>query len=272
MIRFGRLFSGDPLAVNVPEDLYKETLNERDFKKGVNKKAERVLIIQGSPRAKEGATGIMLQALVSGLEDHVATIDVHYLSNMNIKPCTGCYCCWKHTDGVCIHKDDMSELLPRIPSYDLLVIAVPLYADSIPGTLKTFFDRYIPLLHPYIFNKNGRCRHPSRHAKFPNIVLLSVCGFYELDNFNNLVRWFRDSAENSHMPLAATLLRPHAHVLLGDITFAATDRVLKATRLAGNELALTGRVTRKTQKEVSINIVSRAIFLAVAKSWWETGK
>jgi multimeric flavodoxin WrbA/putative sterol carrier protein len=269
MMRFGSLFSGDPVADSVPANLYKETSNERDFKRGITSKAEKVLVIQASPRGKEGATEILLRELIGGLEESGSVVDVEYLATTEIKPCTGCYTCWSITDGVCIHKDNMSTLMPRIPSYDLLVLAAPLYCDSVPGKLKSFSDRLIPLSHPFIFNKNGRCRHPSRHAKLPNAVLLSVCGFYELENFNSLVKLLQDNTGNSHMPLVATLLRPHSHVLLGDMKFKSIDRVLAATRKAGRELAETGRVSRKTQREVSKPLTTRALFLAVAKNWWE---
>jgi putative sterol carrier protein/FMN-dependent NADH-azoreductase len=268
MMRFGGLFSGDPKAADVPDFLFKETSNERDFKRGVKRKTEKVLVIQASPRNRAGATEIMLKELVAGLEGAGASVDSVYLAEADIKNCTGCYTCWKHTDGVCVHQDAMSVLLPRIPEYDLLVLATPLYTDSIPGKLKSFHDRCIPLFHPYIFNKAGRCRHPSRYAKLPNTVLLSVCGFYEVENFDNLVRWLEDEAENSHMPLVGALLRPHAHILFGDLRFAAIDRVLEAARQAGRELAETGRVSGKTQAAVSKPLVPRPIFMAAGKNWW----
>src|ERR1039457_229808 len=127
MIRFGSLFGGDSVADSVPDHLYKETVNERDFKRGLKSKAEKVLVIQASPRAKQGVTEIMLKELVSGLEECGSAVDVEYTATTEIKPCTGCYSCWKETDGSCVHKDGMSKLLTRIPSYDLMVLATPLY-------------------------------------------------------------------------------------------------------------------------------------------------
>ena len=268
MMRFGGLFSGDPVAADVPDSLFKETINERDYNSGVKRKPEKVLVIQASPRSRAGATELLLRELVTGLEEAGSSVDTEYLAEADINNCTGCYTCWKYTDGVCVHKDDMSALLPRIPEYDLLVLAAPLYTDSIPGKLKSFFDRCIPLFHPYIFNKAGRCRHPSRHERLPNTVLLSVCGFYEVENFSNLVSWLEEGAKNSHMPLVSTLLRPHAHVLFSDLRFESIDRVLSATRQAGRELAETGWITKKTQAAVSIPLVPRPIFLAAGKNWW----
>lgn len=269
MLRFGGLFSGDPIADEVPAGLYAETENEAEVKAGVKKRVGRVLLIQASPRKKVGATETLAGELVAGLEESGAWVDTIYLSDKDIRQCTGCYTCWHKTEGVCVFNDDMAAILPTIPQYDLLVLATPLYTDAVPGKLKTFFDRCIPLAHPYIFNKSGRCRHPSRFPRLPNMALLSVCGFYETSNFDGLVRWCHDMAENGHMPLVAAMLRPHAHSLLGKTRFAALDSILAATRQAGRELATTGAVCQKTLAAISQPVVPRPIFMAAGKKWWE---
>jgi len=270
MLRFSRLFSGDSEATSVPEGLYAETENERNFSQGKWHKAERVLILQGSPQGKNGTTEIMVQHFRNGLARAGVTADVLYLRELDIKPCAGCFACWKNeATGECVINDDMRDLLARIPSYDLLVLATPLYVDIIPGPLKKLLDRTIPLAHPFIFNKQGRCRHPSRHSRMPDLALLAVCGFYEVDNFDILVKWLKAAGQNAHMPLRAALLRPHAHALKGKSRFAAIDQSLQAVEEAASQLVTSGKVSKKLLKAVSEPVMPKPMFLAAARNWWK---
>jgi len=270
MLRFNRLFSGDSQADTVPDGLYAETENERDFRQGKWRKAERVLILQASPQGSKGTTEVMVRHFQAGLAKAGVTADVLYLLELDIKPCAGCFACWKNeATGECVIKDDMRDLLPRIPYYDLLVLATPLYVDIVPGPLKNLLDRFIPLAHPFIFNKHGRCRHPSRHSKMPNLALLAVCGFYEAENFDVLVKWLEAAGQNSHMPLLASLLRPHAHALTGKSRFAAIDRSMQAVEEAACTLATCGKVPKKLLKAVSEPVLPRPMFMAAARNWWK---
>lgn len=268
-MKFGRLFCGDPVALEVPEGAFGETENEAEFRKGVTRPARRVLAVQGAPRGRTGATERMFVPLVDGMRGGGAEVDSIHLADLDIKPCRGCYACWQQSDGVCVIRDDMDGIISRFPGYDLVLYAVPLYADSVPGLFKNYRDRHLPLLHPYIFSKDGHCRHPSRHRRMPNIALAALCGFYEMDNFKPLVDWLEASAKNCHMPLVATLLRPHAMVMLSRSEYAATTRIYVALREAGRQLAATGRVAEKTARAVAEPIVSRGHFMAGGKHWWQ---
>lgn len=268
MLKFNSYFSGDPVADGVPDGLYAETENEAEIRKNVWRQPKRVLGIQASPRGKNGATEVCYDLFASGLRKAGAIVDTIYLSDQNIKACTGCYGCWKVTEGKCSQKDDMERILGEIPSYDLMVIAAPLYVDSMPGTLKNFLDRTIPLGHPYIFNKKGRCRHPSRFPKMPNLALISVCGFYELENFVPLVKQIEAASHNMHMPLVATLLRPHAMLLCEDIPIGPIEQMKQSIVDAATELTMTGGVSKRTLKGVSMPLTSRSRFLEATKSWW----
>lgn len=270
MLRFSRLFSGDSQADTVPDGLYAETQNEADHRMGRWTRPEKVLILQASPQGSKGTTEVMLRHFQAGLAKAGITSDVLYLRELDIKPCAGCFACWKNeATGECVIKDDMRDLLPRIPSYDLLVLATPLYVDIVPGPLKNLLDRTIPLAHPFIFNKNGRCRHPSRHSKMPNLALLATCGFYETEHFDILVKWLEAAGKNAHMPLLAALLRPHAHALTGKSRFAAIDRSMQAVEEAACTLVTCGKVPKKLLKAVSEPVLPKPMFMAAARNWWK---
>ncbi len=268
MLRFNSLFSGDKEGTAVPPGLYGETTNEADHRQGVWRRPQRVLGIQASPRGRGGATEKIYAPFASGLSAAGATVDTVYLAESKIHHCRGCYACWKKLDGHCAIKDDMAQLLTSIPTYDLLVLAVPLYVDSVPGILKDFFDRLIPLNHPYIFNKQGRCRHPSRHQRLPNLVLLSGCGFYEETNFAPLLTQVEAASRNMHMPLLATLLRPHCMTMATETPLPGVEQVTAALAAAGEELIRTGRVARKLRDAIARPLVKRSHYLAAVKKWW----
>lgn len=269
LIKFGRLFSGDPESTDVPEGLYSETDNEKEWRQGIKKPVSTVLAIQASPRGKAGATEKMFGPIVEGLKLGGATVTEIYITDVDIKPCTGCYSCWQQTDGVCVLNDDMANILSLIPTCDLVLFVAPVYTGTVPGKLKNFFDRQLPLLHPYIFNKNGKTLHPSRNKRMPNMALVSLCGYYEMESFDALLKWAETEASNSHMPLIAKLLRPHCMTLLGESQFANIGEVYSALRDAGRQLAIKGEVAKSTVKAISEPIVPRNMFLAGAKVWWK---
>jgi multimeric flavodoxin WrbA len=272
MLRFNRLFSGDPDGTEVPAGLYGETENERERRMGIWRQPRRVLAIQASPRGRGGATEKVFAPLISGIQATGAAVAMLYLAEQDIRPCSGCFACWKVTDGRCVIEDDMADVLARVPDYDLLVIALPLYVDGVPGILKNFLDRSIPLVHPYIFSRDGRCRHPSRYPRMPNLALAAVCGFYETENFAPLLTHFESVARNTHMPLVTALLRPHAMLMVEDVPVGPVARVEQALHAAGIELVTRGTVSRKLTKAVAQPLTSRGRFLAGVKHWWREGE
>ena len=272
MLRFNSLFSGDKEGTAVPTGLYGETTNEADHRQGVWHRPQRILGIQASPRARGGATEKIYAPFASGLSAAGATVDTVYLAERKIQHCRGCYACWKKLDGHCAINDDMAQMLTDIPTYDLIVLAMPLYVDSVPGILKNFLDRSIPLNHPYIFNKKGRCRHPSRHQRLPNLVLLSGCGFYEEANFAPLQAQIEAASHNMHMPLLATLLRPHCMLMNDETYLPGVEQVTSALAAAGEELIKTGQVAGKLRKAIARPLIKRGHYLAAVKEWWQEDK
>jgi multimeric flavodoxin WrbA len=101
-----------------------------------------VLIIHASPRRK-GVTSTLLsefQAAISPTHD-VQTVRIQDLS---IKPCIGCMKC--RPDKPCIlPQDDAQALAEKVRWADFIVIGCPVYWGNMPGTLKLFFDRNVPL-------------------------------------------------------------------------------------------------------------------------------
>jgi len=101
-----------------------------------------VLIINASPRRK-GVTTALLSEVEAAIDSahEIETVRIH---DLNMKPCIGCLKC--RPDQLCIlPRDDAHVLAEKVRWSDFIIIGCPNYWGNMPGTLKLFFDRNVPL-------------------------------------------------------------------------------------------------------------------------------
>jgi multimeric flavodoxin WrbA len=144
----------------------------------------RVTAINGSPRGAGSNTAIMIRALLDGFASNGDLVENVMLSGKHIEFCSGCYTCWSRTPGVCVHDDDMKEVIQRIRGAQVLIIGSPLYFNNVSGTLKVFFDR-LTAAGGSPHEKNAAAA--SRAA--PAYVMVSNCGFAVRDQFDIVSLW-----------------------------------------------------------------------------------
>jgi multimeric flavodoxin WrbA len=226
----------------------------------------KVVVINGSPLGEKGNTALILSPFIEGMKAAGAEVSVFLTGAMTVNPCRGEYNCWFRTPGRCFQEDDMQPLLAKLLDADVLVLGTPLYVDGMTGPLKMVVDRMIPLGDPKIEFREDHCRHPGRGAvKDRKMVLVSNCGFWELDNFDALVSHAQAIARNLNMAFAGALLRPHGpaframlklHAPVTDVTDAARD--------AGRQLVETGSIAPETQDTVSRPLLPRDQYVAIA--------
>jgi len=71
-------------------------------------------------------------------------IETVRISVLEMKPCNGCMKC--RPDQTCIlPRDDAHVLAEKVRWSDFIIIGCPVYWGNMPGTLKLFFDRNVPL-------------------------------------------------------------------------------------------------------------------------------
>ncbi|MHB0997620.1 MAG: flavodoxin family protein [Armatimonadota bacterium] len=203
-----------------------------------------ILVINGSPRGADGNTEVLIRAFIEGAAKTDDTVETVYLNNRRIEHCTGCFTCWSKTPGVCIHKDDMPELLEKLRHSDIIVFGSPLYIYNFTGIMKDFADRLITLAQPFIEIKDGICTHPGRYPDFkPKAgVLISNSGFPEQSHFTGIKEVFRQSFSGGSAICCAggVLLKiPGIHDSL--------NWYLDAVRKAGSEIAQDGFIHTDTQ-------------------------
>ncbi|MFX0108569.1 MAG: flavodoxin family protein [Candidatus Hodarchaeota archaeon] len=219
----------------------------------------KVLVINGSPRGNRGATAGVLKPFIEGMESAVADVELIILQRLKINPCRGCFDCWWKTPGVCVQKDDMKDMLPKIADADLVVYATPVYVDGMTGPMKIFLDRSIPLLEGKWELRDNHCRHPLREGTKPSkIALVSVSGFTELDNFDPLVTHMKAASLNMGREFVGAVLRPCAWVIPeGEKRGASFEDIGEALRDAGNQLVSSGKMSQETLNKISRDVVPR---------------
>jgi len=231
----------------------------------------KVLAFNSSPNMEKGGTSLVLTPFLDGMKRAGAEVDLFFVRKLDIKPCLGDFACWLKTPGQCVHKDDMQMLYPRLAASDILVLATPVYVDGMTGTMKMLIDRFVPLGQPFIEIRDGHCRHPSRRDSGPGkVVLVSVCGFTEMDNFDPLLMHVRAICKNMDCEFAGALLRPYAAVLPHFKEMGIhVDDIFEAARNAGHQLVRDGKMASETLATVSREVVPQETYVQGANAHFQ---
>lgn len=102
---------------------------------------KHVLIISASPR-KNGNSDILCDRFAQGAEEKGHKTEKLFLASKNIGYCMGCGVC--NSTHQCVQMDDTAEILDKMVSADVIVLATPVYFYSMAGQMKTFIDRTVP--------------------------------------------------------------------------------------------------------------------------------
>lgn len=112
----------------------------------------KIVIINGSPR-KTGATAGILHAFESELTAMGADVVFLNVSELDIKPCTGCMGCYK--TGKCCIKDDGDRISELIAGANGIIMGTPTYASNVSGQLKVLIDRGHFVIEQLLYGKYG---------------------------------------------------------------------------------------------------------------------
>jgi multimeric flavodoxin WrbA len=103
-----------------------------------------VLAVVGSPR-KGGNCDILCDRVLAGARSAGARVEKYYLYDMDLRPCRHCDGCRNPERGVCVIRDEMRPMYPKLKGCDGLVLASPIYWMMVSGPTKIFLDRWYPL-------------------------------------------------------------------------------------------------------------------------------
>jgi len=114
----------------------------------------KLLILNASPRKKGNSDVLSAIALKEAMRAEVASAEIIRLRDYHIEQCTGCMRC-VFNDKRCPLDDDFYTWYDKMATADALFLAAPTYVTTIPGSLKTLFDRYlcIPPLYQKLYGR-----------------------------------------------------------------------------------------------------------------------
>jgi len=218
-----------------------------------------------------GNTALILNPFLEGMKEVGAEVELFYTRKLKINPCRGDFICWLKTPGECWQKDDMQMLYPKLREAEIYVFGTPVYVDGISGPMKNLLDRMIPGAQPFFELRDGHCRHLLREEpKYGKVVLVSNCGFWEMDNFDPLLVHTKAFCRNAAMEFAGALLRPHGEALRPMMKLGISlDDVFDAAREAGRQLVKDGRMSTQTLNIVSRELVPLEAYVQVANEMFQ---
>jgi len=232
----------------------------------------KITIFNGSPRAENGNTHVMVRAFMKGARKGGAEVENVFLAKKEINPCRGCFSCWLKTPGECVIKDDMAELLKKFAGSDIVVFATPLYVDNVTGIMKNFMDRLIPGGDPH-FEKDegGECAHLMRFEKRVKLVVISNCGFPEQSHFQVLELLFKRVARNMRTEVIGEIYRGGGAILKDAplILKPVISKYKKLLQKAGKEIVENQRLSKETRLKLEKPFMSDDRYIAGANEYFD---
>jgi len=104
----------------------------------------KILALVGSPR-KGGNTDVLTEQILKGSKTKGHSSEKLYLYRYKISPCVDCRSC-KKDELVCVLKDDMQGIYPKMEEADVVIFGTPLYWWGPSGPMKLLMDRMRPFV------------------------------------------------------------------------------------------------------------------------------
>ena len=168
----------------------------------------------------------------------------HYVTDLDIKGCTGCFTCWTKTPGKCIHSDDMEWIIPEILESDIIVHATPIYNKNITHYLQRLKERQLPMVLPWMVEQGETTRHPHRYQGIPTkAVLIAVAGFPDHQAFD-IVKDLYPNALHILLPSSQILYSPEGSKHIKRFTYAVSE--------SARQLVTHGTVDKNIRKRLVV--------------------
>jgi multimeric flavodoxin WrbA len=191
-------------------------------------------------------------------------------AKLDIKPCLGCFGCWKNTPGKCVINDDMSGILNQIIGADVIIWSFPPYYFSVPSGLKALIDRQLPLNLPFMSEESVFGAHAQRYdLPRKRVAAISTCGFWTAaGNYDGVAAMFDRMYGKDNW---SKIFCGQGELFRVPELSARTDLYLKAVRRTGAEFAK-GGITQKTQAGLAEPLYERKVFEQMADASWGAAK
>lgn len=103
---------------------------------------KKILVLSSSPR-RGGNSDVLSDQFIRGAKESGHEVEKVFLKDKTINYCIGCNVC-QENGGVCVQKDDMTEIGDKMIAADVIVMATPVYFYTMCAQMKTLIDRTCP--------------------------------------------------------------------------------------------------------------------------------
>jgi multimeric flavodoxin WrbA len=115
-------------------------LNERaDQYQGADEMNKKIVVFSSSPR-RGGNSDQLCDQFIMGAQKAGHEAEKIFLKDKKINYCLGCGACLGGKKG-CSQKDDMADVLSKMITADVIMMATPVYFYTMCGQMKTLIDR-----------------------------------------------------------------------------------------------------------------------------------
>ncbi|MEA4858583.1 NAD(P)H-dependent oxidoreductase [Solidesulfovibrio sp.] len=187
----------------------------------------KVVFLHGSPRRRGNTRALATLAMAELAKRGIAADEIDVPGLAYTHPgCIACFKCQQSPGYGCHVGDGLAEAVARLPGYDALVMATPVYWFSAPAQMKMLIDRMFSLIK---FGPGDAIASPLRGKV---LALFATGGGEEEENLDILAKQWRIPAERLGMPFLSCLF-PFCHFPPGEAA-ADPESAQQARDFAGN--------------------------------------
>lgn len=230
----------------------------------------KILVLNGSPKKKSDTMHITNAFLAGFTENTNDEVEIIHVIQKNIKPCLGCFTCWKTKDEIrCVHKDDMAEILEKERNADMLIWSFPLYCYGMPSHLKAVLDRHLPMQSLAMEIQGDKVVHVAHEEKrklrpgfLRQPLMISGAGFPAFEgNFLPVIRQFKNMFGEG-APTICVPESPLFNVNEPQVE-SLTVPFLQKVREAGKEYRATGKLSDETIQTLGTPMIPNEIYVGI---------
>lgn len=141
-------------------------------------KKQWIAIVCSSSRYRN--TDAMADYIIHALNKKSIEVKKILLDNQNISTCSGCEYCIE--TGVCRIKDNVSEIIDSLKTYDGLILASQTHNYNVSASMKAFIDR------TFCLNDYSGDHWRSRLPQGKKAIIAAVCGGNSKDSMGYTVK------------------------------------------------------------------------------------
>ena len=232
----------------------------------------KIIAINGSHSGKRGYTHFLTEKIFSGARNKGADCEEITLAELKINICKGCGVCSKEKHLLkCIYeeKDDVAMIFNKMREADIIIYATPIYVFNMSGLMKVFIDRINSTgnSNDFRLSESGMFFHHISKDIYSKPFVTLICH----DNFENemsksVTSYFKTFSKFMDAPQVGTIIRRsgkvtgHGKDKEKEKQYPKITESYKAIELAGAELVTKGKISKKTQKIASQDIIPVPFF------------